>query len=137
MTVTDKQKANLQPFTNNPADPQNKRRHTKGRITKKDQFVKMLTDLFNEPVLYDEGNIKFFDGEQLTRLKARARVAMSSRNYKEFELLLAYVFGKPKEQIDLSNNDGSLQSSYTPEQIAQRVAALMELAEKRKNESRS
>jgi hypothetical protein len=42
-------------------------------------------------------------GREMTRLIARMRIATSSRNVKEFETALAYAYGKPKEQIDITS----------------------------------
>jgi hypothetical protein len=42
-------------------------------------------------------------GEKLTRLTARLRVSTSSRNTQEFQTALAYAFGKPKEEMDITS----------------------------------
>jgi hypothetical protein len=61
--------------------------------------------IWNETMLDSSGKpiIDEATGREMTRLIARMRIATSSRNVKEFETALAYAYGKPKEQIDLTS----------------------------------
>ena len=71
-----------------------------------DALRKEWQKIWNEVLLDDKGN-PIIDPEtkrQMTRLVARMRIATSSRNTKEFEIALAYAYGKPKEQIDVNAN---------------------------------
>jgi len=57
-------------------------------------------------------------GEKLTRLVARLRVSTSSRNTQEFQTALAYAFGKPKEEIDITSGGEKIKGyvSFDPAQ---------------------
>jgi len=57
-------------------------------------------------VLFDTNGKPIIDevtGEKLTRLTARMRTATSSRNTKEFEVALAYAYGKPRDELDITS----------------------------------
>lgn len=99
MPVTDKQLANLKPFQKNDGEKKDKRINRKGRITNFAQARKLALDVANEVISAEEG---------ITRLKALFRVMSSSRNPADRMGFLAYAVGKPKEEVDLSNSDGTL-----------------------------
>jgi hypothetical protein len=102
MTATEKQKANLKPFK--PGD--DPRRNKKGRaVNSFDQLRREWLKIWNETMLDSNGKpiIDEATGREMTRLIARMRIATSSRNVKEFETALAYAYGKPKEQIDITS----------------------------------
>ena len=106
MTVTETSKANLIPFKPGP----DKRRNLKGHnVNGFDQLRKEWVKIWNETMLDSNGN-PILDAEtkrELSRIRARMRIATSSKNTKEFEIALAYAYGKPKEEINLSG-EGTL-----------------------------
>jgi len=57
-------------------------------------------------ILYDSEGKPIVDdvtGEKLTRIVARMRTATSSRNPREFEIALAYAYGKPVDKVDVTS----------------------------------
>jgi hypothetical protein len=83
------------------------RRNKKGRaVNGFDALRREWQKIWNEVLLDDKGQ-PIIDPEtkrQMTRLVARMRIATSSRNTKEFEIALAYAYGKPKEEIELGGD---------------------------------
>jgi len=107
MTVTETSKANLKPFVKGD-DP---RRNKKGRaVNSFDQLRKAWLKVWNETLKDSNGNpiIDEESDRELSRITARMRIATSSKNTKEFEVALAYGYGKPKEQIDITSGGKSL-----------------------------
>jgi len=100
-------KDNLKPF-----EKGDKRINRKGRAIRGfDALRKEWQDIWSE-IMFDGNGQPIIDevtGKALTRLRGRMRIATSSRNHQEFRTALEYAYGKPKEEIDLSNSDGSLQ----------------------------
>ena len=48
------------------------------------------------------------DGDTITRIEALLRVMSTSRNPADRKTFLEYAFGKPKDEVDVTNSDGSL-----------------------------
>ena len=71
-----------------------KRINRKGRPRNFDQLRALAQQIANDPLETPEGKI--------TRIEALLRVMSTSRNSKDRELFLAYAYGKPKDEIDLS-----------------------------------
>lgn len=88
---------NLKPFVKG-YDP---RRNLKGVPRDALAMRKMLRKIGAELVkIKDEGG----NDAEVTRLYARARLAFSSRNYKEFEMLLKALYpGLLKDEVDLTS----------------------------------
>ena len=80
------------------------------KIRGKDALRKEWEAIWSEVMLDDKGNpiIDEITQRGLTRLRAQMRAMTTSTNVKKVELALSYTFGKPKEEIDLSNADGTL-----------------------------
>lgn len=101
----------------------------KGRpVRGMDELKREWQDVWSE-IMYDGNGNPIIDevtGKKLTRLKARMRIATSSRNTQEFRTALEYAYGKPKEEIDLSNSDGSLTTPPLPDE--ERLARMKQLA---------
>jgi hypothetical protein len=107
MTVTETSKANLIPFK--PGT--DKRRNLKGHnVNGFDQLRKEWQKIWNEIMLDDKGQpiIDAETGKQLTRIKARMRIATSSRNHQEFRTALEYAYGKVKEEVDVTSAGNAL-----------------------------
>ena len=81
----------------------------KGRPTK-DQMGerKQWQEIFAEYVLDDKGKpiIDEVTGKPLTRLRARMKVATTSRNSHEFALALERAFGKVPQAVEMTGKDG-------------------------------
>lgn len=89
MTVTETQKANLIPFKKG-----DKRINRAGRkVSNFKQLRKLAQDIGNEVLSEEEG---------ITRIVALLRVMSSSRNPADRLNFLAYMVGKPKEEIEQS-----------------------------------
>jgi hypothetical protein len=102
-----------------PPNPQNLKPFVKGdsRINRKgravngfDQLRKEWQKIWNEIMLDDKGQpiIDAETGKQLTRIKARMRIATSSRNHQEFRTALEYAYGKVKEEVDVTSAGNAL-----------------------------
>jgi len=63
-------------------------------------------EVFAEYVLDDKGNpvIDEVTKKPLTRLRARMKIATTSRNPRDFEIALDRAFGKVKEQVENTGN---------------------------------
>ena len=96
MTVTEKQLANLKPFT--PDDPvtgaKDKRIHRGGKPKTFAQLRKLAQAIASEPLS---------DSEKLTRIEALLRLMSSSRAPADRKTFLEYAFGKVKEEVDLTS----------------------------------
>lgn len=66
---------------------------------------KELQDIWSEIMFDGDGKpiIDEVSGKALTRLRARLRVATSSRNTAEFRTALEYAYGRPRENIDITS----------------------------------
>jgi hypothetical protein len=82
------------------------RRNLKGVPREAIEMRKMLRKIAAELVrIKDEGGNEV----EVTRLYARARLAFSSRNYKEFEMVLKALYpGLLKESLDLTSDGKAL-----------------------------
>ena len=99
-------KANLVPFVKG-----DKRINRRGRIVKtRDKLRDEWQAIWAEIMFDDKGNpiIDEVTGKALTRLQARMRTMTTSRNVKELELALAYTYGKPKDEVELTGKDGNV-----------------------------
>ena len=83
----------------------------KGRaIRGKDALRKEWEQIWSE-ILFDANGKPIIDevtGKALTRLRGRMRTMTTSRNVKELELALAYTYGKPKDELDLTTGGEKL-----------------------------
>jgi hypothetical protein len=89
------------------ANKQNRRgRIISGRETFRKEFEKIWAEIMFD----DNGNpiIDPANEKPLTRLRAQMRAMTTSSNVRKVELAMAYTFGKPKEEVDISNSDGTL-----------------------------
>lgn len=108
-----KAKDNLKPFK--PNDPTtgetDKRINRRGRIVKGKEALRKEWESIWAEIMFDDNGKPIVDevtGKALTRLKAQMRAMTTSTNVRKVELALNYTFGKPKEELDLSNSDGTL-----------------------------
>jgi hypothetical protein len=102
-------KANLKHFK--PNDPvtgvKDLRINRRGRIISgKETFRKEFEKIWAEIMFDDNGNpiIDPANEKPLTRLRAQMRAMTTSSNVRKVELAMAYTFGKPKEEVDLTSN---------------------------------
>ena len=54
------------------------------------------------------------DGETVTRIEALLRVMSSSKNPADRALFLAYAFGKPKDEVDVTSGGNALTVQIIP-----------------------
>ena len=54
------------------------------------------------------------DGETVTRIEAVLRVMSSSKNPADRALFLAYAFGKPKDEVDVTSGGNALTVQIIP-----------------------
>jgi len=97
---------NLRPFVK--GDP---RINRKGRAVRGfDALRKEWQDIWSEILFDDKGNpiMDEVTKKSLTRLRARMRIATSSRNPAEFKTALEYAFGKVKDEVDLTSGGEAL-----------------------------
>ena len=98
--------ANLKPFVKGDSRINRLGRKIKG----KDALRKEWEAIWSEVMLDSNGQpiIDEVTGKALTRLRAQMRAMTTSTNVRKVELAMAYTFGKPKEEVDISNSDGTL-----------------------------
>lgn len=89
-------KDNLKPFVKG-----DKRINRLGRPKSFDALRKLAQKIAAE-------ELQSTDGDVITRIEALLRVMSTSRNPADRKTFLEYAFGKPKEEVDLSNSDGTL-----------------------------
>jgi hypothetical protein len=97
---------NLKPFQKG-----DKRINRLGRkIRGKDALRREWEAIWSE-IMFDENGKPIIDditGKALTRLKAQMRAMTTSTNIRKVELALAYTYGKPKEEVDLTSGGEAL-----------------------------
>ena len=81
---------NLKPFVKG-----DKRINRKGRPKSFDALRKLAQQIAAE-------DLQSTDGDVVTRIEALLRVMSSSKNPADRALFLAYAFGKPKDELDLT-----------------------------------
>ena len=77
----------------------------KGRAIRGKDALRHEWEAIWSEILFDSEGKPIMDevtGKALTRLRGRMRTMTTSRNVKELELALAYTFGKPKDELDLT-----------------------------------
>ncbi len=99
----------------------------KGRpVRGMDELKREWQDVWSE-IMFDSNNLPIIDevtGKKLTRLKARMRIATSSRNTQEFRTALEYAYGKPKEEIDLTSGGEPIQTKVDDERFDRAISSL-------------
>jgi hypothetical protein len=113
MKVTDKQKANLIPFVK--GDKRINRKGVPPEAIAARRFVQQVG-----------AEIVKAGDEELTRYYAMIRLMFNSRQPKDREMLLKLMGHMPKEEIDVSNSDGSLTAPPLPDE--ERLARMKQLA---------
>lgn len=93
------------------------KRNNKGRPRSFDALRALAQEIAAEPISAEE---------KMTRIEALLRVMSSSRNPADRRTFLEYAFGKPKEELSLSNPDGSLSPQPLPDE--ERLARMKQLA---------
>ena len=78
-----------------------KRINRKGRPKSFDALRKLAQSIAAE-------ELQSTDGDVITRIEALLRVMSTSRNPADRKTFLEYAFGKPKDEVDVTNSDGSL-----------------------------
>jgi len=92
---------NLKPFVKG-----DKRCNRKGRPKSFDALRKLAIKIAGENVPESE----------VTRIEAMLRVMSSSRNPADRALFLAYAYGKPKEQIDLTSKGDKITVTFVKDE---------------------
>lgn len=87
-----------------------KRINRKGRPKSFDALRKLAQSIAAE-------ELQSTDGDVITRIEALLRVMSTSRNPADRKTFLEYAFGKPKDEVDISNSDGSLKPPQVIEVI--------------------
>ena len=109
---------NLRPFKK--GDP---RINRKGRPKSFDKLRQLAQQVAGEAAAYDPEAHK-----TLTRIELMLRAMSTSKHPSDRKTFLEYCYGKVKDEIELTDN-----TNYSPEQIAQKVAGLLALAQERKD----
>ena len=92
---------------------------------------KEIQDILAE-IMYDENGQPLKDevtNKALTRLRARLRVASSSRNPKEFWSMVEHGYGKPKQRLDITSDGGKITS--LPANAEERLSEIYEIIKQR------
>ena len=87
---------NLKPFVKG-----DKRINRNGRPKSFDALRKLAVKIAGE-------TIPGASGEEITRIEAMLRVLTSSKNPADRALFLAYAYGKPKDEVDLTSKGEAL-----------------------------
>ena len=96
MTDTGKKQANgrlMPPEDKQFGKPKGNKRNTKGRPKSFDALRKLAVRIAGEQA----------DEEDLTRVQLMLTAMASSKNPSDRALFLAYAFGKPKEEVDVTS----------------------------------
>jgi hypothetical protein len=110
------------------------RRNLKGRPKSFDQLRALAQDIAEQIATKADGTPLKWNGQEITFAEFVLLSWVTDKKYLEKFVDVAY--GKVPQAVDVTSGGEKIQS-LPPEQIAQRVAALMELAKKRKEEDGS
>ena len=103
---------NLKPFVKG-----DKRINRKGRPKSFDALRKLAQQIAAE-------DLQSTDGDVVTRIEALLRVMSSSKNPADRALFLAYAFGKPKDELDLTTGGEPITKEVDNERFDRAIATL-------------